>query len=112
MKMKLFPSIKIGLPVLLAAFTLNFAQAQGDQEAIQITRPVDTFGQKPIPVCLSGFTGEGAEVLKFDLTVQGFSFVTPDAAQYLISGSDAGDVTGNLTDKFAKRVLFSRSYNG
>ena len=112
MKMKLFPSIKIGLPVLLAAFTLNFAQAQGDQQAIVITRPVDTFGQKPIPISLSGFTGEGAEVLKFDLTVQGFSFVTPDAAQYLISGSDAGDVTGSLTDKFAKRVLFSRSYNG
>ena len=112
MKMKLFPSIKIGLPVFLAAFTLNFAQAQGDQQAIVITRPVDTFGQKPIPVSMSGFTGEGAEVLKFDLTVQGFSFVTPDAAQYLISGSDAGDVTGNLTDKFAKRVLFSRSYNG
>ncbi|HEX7571432.1 MAG TPA: LpqB family beta-propeller domain-containing protein [Verrucomicrobiae bacterium] len=66
----------------------------------------------PIPVALSGFTGEGAEVLKFDLTVQGFSFVTPDAAQYLISGNDAGSLTGTLTDKFAKRALLSRSYNG
>jgi TolB protein len=77
-----------------------------------IVRPVDTFGQKPIPVSLSGFTGEGAEVLKFDLTVQGFSFVTPDAAQYLINGSDAGSISGTLTDQFAKRVLLSRSYNG
>ena len=66
----------------------------------------------PIPVSMSGFTGEGAEVLKFDLTVQGFSFVTPDAAQYLINGSDAGGISGNLTDKFARRVLLSRSYNG
>jgi TolB protein len=93
----------------VAAVALNAARAQ-DQ-------PIDivggsTFGQKPIPVSLSGFTGEGAEVLKFDLTVQGFSFVTPDAAQYLINGSDAGGISGNLTDKFARRVLLSRSYNG
>jgi TolB protein len=50
--------------------------------------------------------------LKFDLYVQGFSFVAPDAAQYAISGSDAGGITGSLTDKFAKRSLLSRSYNG
>jgi TolB protein len=112
MKIKFLPSLKIGLPVFLAVFTLNFANAQSGQDEIKITRPVDTFGQKPIPIALSGFTGEGAEVLKFDLTVQGFSFVTPDAAQYLVSGSDAAGVTGSLTDKFAKRVLLSRSYNG
>jgi TolB protein len=112
MKMKFFPSIKIGLPLFLAVVTLNFAHSQSDQDVIKITRPVDTFGQKPIPVSLSGFTGEGAEVLKFDLTVQGFKFVTPDAAQYLISGSDAGSISGTLTDQFAKRVLLSRSYNG
>jgi TolB protein len=96
--------------IFFAALSSESALAQNDLGAI--TRPVDTFGEKPIPVALSGFTGEGAEVLKFDLTVQGFSFVTPDAAQYLISGSDAGAVTGSLTDKFAKRVLLSRSYNG
>ena len=112
MKMKFLPSLKIGLPVFLVALTVNFASGQSDQGEIKITRPVDTFGQKPIPVSLSGFTGEGAEILKFDLTVQGFSFVTPDAAQYLISGSDAGGITGTLTDKFAKRALLSRSYNG
>ena len=50
--------------------------------------------------------------MKFDLYVQGFSFVSPDAAQYVISGSDAGGISGILTDKFAKRTLFSRSYNG
>jgi TolB protein len=112
MKIQFLPSLKIGLPVFLAVFTINFANAQSGQDEIKITRPVDTFGQKPIPIALSGFTGEGAEVLKFDLTVQGFSFVAPDAAQYLVSGSDAGGITGSLTDKFAKRVLLSRSYNG
>ena len=45
---------------------------------------------KPIPVSLDGFSGEVADVLKFDLYVQGFSFVAPDAAQYQISGSSRG----------------------
>ena len=93
----------------LAAGALTGARAQ----EINIENEIKILGQtKPIPVALSGFTGEGAEVLKFDLFVQGFSFVTPDAAQYLITGSDAGSVTGSLTDKFAKRVVLSRSYNG
>ncbi len=96
------------LTIGLAAVALMGAQAQ----EINIEHTGNFFGQKPIPVSMSGFTGEGVEVLKFDLTVQGFSFVTPDAAQYLISGSDAGNLTGSLTDKFAKRVLLSRSYNG
>ena len=94
----------------LAAVALTGARAQ---EVINISNTIPVLGlTKPIPIALSGFTGEGAEVLKFDLTVQGFSFVTPDAAQYLISGNDAGSITGTLTDKFAKRALLSRSYNG
>jgi TolB protein len=93
----------------LAAVALSGARAQ----EINVQSEITVMGQtKPIPISLSGFTGEGAEVLKFDLTVQGFRFVAPDAAQYLVSGSDAGGITGSLTDKFAKRVLLSRSYNG
>jgi len=93
----------------LAAIALAGARAQ----EIKIENTINVLGQtKPVPIALSGFTGEGAEVLKFDLTVQGFSIVAPDAAQYLVSGSDAGGVAGNLTDKYAKRVLLSRSYNG
>ena len=101
--MKKILSLTIGL------LALNFSRAQ----EIRIENTINVLGQtKPIPVALSGFTGEGAEVLKFDLYVQGFSFVSPDAAQYLISGSDAGGISGSLTDKFAKRALFSRTYNG
>ncbi len=96
------------LIVTLATFCLSHAN---ETDLGDITKG-SPFAQKPVPVALSGFTGEGAEVLKFDLTVQGFSFVAPDQAQYLISGSDAGAVSGTLTDKFAKRQLLSRSYNG
>jgi len=95
------------LSISIALLALNFSRAQ----EIDIEKP-GMFAQKPIPVALSGFTGEGAEVLKFDLYVQGFSFVAPEQAQYLIAGSDAGNVTGSVTDKFAKRTLLSKVYNG
>jgi len=98
------------LTIGLAAVALTGARAQ---ETINISNTIPVLGQtKPVLVALDGFTGEAAEVLKFDLYVQGFSFVTPDAAQYLIHGSNAGDVAGTVTDKFAKKVVLSRSYNG
>jgi TolB protein len=97
------------LSLTIAVLALNFSHAQ----EINIQTEINVLGQtKPIPVCLSGFTGEAAEVLKFDLYVQGFSFVSPDAAQYVISGNDAGNVSGSVTDKFAKRSILSRTYNG
>jgi TolB protein len=104
--------LKNYLPVLFAVFAINFAGAQSDQDVIKIVRPVDTFGQKPIPVSLDGFSGEIESVLKFDLYVQGFSFVSPDAAQYQISGSNSGNVIGRVSDKFAKKEILSRSYTG
>jgi TolB protein len=104
--------LKIHLPVLLAMFAANFVFGQSEQTPIQIVRPADSFGQKPIPVSLDGFSGEVADVLKFDLYVQGFAFVAPDAAQYQISGSASGNVTGSVTDKLAKKVILSNSYTG
>ena len=50
--------------------------------------------------------------MKFDLYVQGFTFVAPDAAQYQISGSSAGNVQGRVVDRFAKSTMLSRSYTG
>jgi len=104
--------LKIHLPILIAMFAASFVFGQSEQTPIQIVRPADSFGQKPIPVSLDGFSGEVADVLKFDLYVQGFSFVTPDAAQYQIRGSAGGSVTGSVTDKLAKKVLLSNSYTG
>ncbi len=104
--------LKIHLPFLLAMFMANFAFGQGEQAPIQIIHSADSFGQKPIPVSLDGFSGEVADVLKFDLYVQGFSFVASDAAQYQISGSAGASVTGSVTDKLARKVLLSNSYTG
>ena len=104
--------LKINLPILLAMCAANFVFGQGEQTPIQIVRPAVSFGQKPIPVSLDGFSGEVESVLKFDLYVQGFSFVSPDAAQYQISGGNSGNVTGNVTDKFAKKAILSKGYTG
>ncbi|HTA95056.1 MAG TPA: hypothetical protein VK769_02930 [Verrucomicrobiae bacterium] len=102
--------LKIGLSIFLVVFALNFSSAQNE---ITITHDVNVVGNtKPIPVSLDGFSGEVASVLKFDLYVQGFSFVSPDAAQYQISGSNSGNVIGRVSDKFAKKEILSRSYTG
>ena len=50
--------------------------------------------------------------MKFDLYVQGFSFVAPEAAQYQISGTGAGSVQGRVVDRVAKSTILSRSYTG
>src|ERR1700722_16703178 len=101
--------LKICLPIFLVAFALNFSSAQNE---ITISHDINVIGQKPIPVSLDGFSGEVENILKFDLYVQGFSFVSPDAAQYQISGSNSGNVIGRVSDKFARKEILSRSYTG
>jgi len=108
MKTNFLHSIKICAAIFLAAIALNFSRAQNEITIVQN----GIFAQKPIPVSLDGFSGEVEGVLKFDLYVQGFSFVSPDAAQYQISGSDSGNVQGRVTDKFARHEILSRSYTG
>ena len=110
MKNNYLPLIKPCLPILLAVLTVNFARGQNE---INIQQEINVLGQsKPIPVSLDGFSGEVADVLKFDLYVQGFTFVSPDAAQYQISGSSGGNIQGRVVDRFSKNALLSRSYNG
>jgi TolB protein len=105
--------IKFCLPVLLAFLAITWCRGQNGQGEINITPTITVLGNtKPIPVSIEGFGGEVTAILKFDLYVQGFSFVSPDAAQYQISGSSSGDVVGSVVDRFAKKTILSRSYNG
>ncbi|MEO7297912.1 MAG: hypothetical protein ABI042_04970 [Verrucomicrobiota bacterium] len=64
-----------------------------------------------IPISMSGFSGTAQEVLRFDLEVHGFAFVGNDAAKFLLTGSNNGQVEGRLTDK-NKTSLLARAYNG
>jgi TolB protein len=98
------------LPILF--FAVAPVRGQNESAPIEIN-PTITIGlTPPIPVSLTGFSGEVLSVLKFDLYVQGFSFVSPDAAQYQISGSNSGNIIGHVTDKVARKEILSRSYAG
>jgi TolB protein len=100
---------KIILTITIVVAALNLLRSQ----EIDIGKEINIMGQtKPIPISIEGFTGEALDVLKFDLYVQGFSFVAPNAAQYRISGSGAGNVQGRVTDAVSKQTKFSRIYNG
>jgi TolB protein len=105
--------IKICLSVLFAVLAVTLSQGQNDQNVITINPTISPIGTtKPIPVSIEGFGSDVTAILKFDLYVQGFTFVSPDAAQYQISGSSSGDVVGRVVDRFAKTSILSRSYNG
>jgi TolB protein len=98
---------------LLCCFTIAVFQLGYGQEEIPVQKQISTLGNtKPVPVSIEGFGSDVTAILKFDLYVQGFSFVGPDAAQYQISGSSSGDVVGRVADRFAKTTILSRSYNG
>ncbi len=97
--------------VIISCAVLALAQARA-QEAIDVNTVITAFGKKPVPIAISGFSGEVLEVLKFDLYVQGFTFVGPEASTYQILGSNAGQVVGTFTDKSEPSKNFSRSYSG
>ena len=105
---------KLTLTILFAAL-ISTALPLGvtAQEEIQIQRDIDVVGfTKPIPILVSGFSGEAAQVLNFDLTVQGFKIVSDGSAQFDVTGSDAGSVRGRLSDRISKATLFAKAYTG
>ena len=97
------------LPLLASVV---FTAAAADLYEIGISNVIEIGNVKPIPVSLSGFTGEAADVIQFDLYVQGFTFTTPEVAQFLISGSNSGDLVGRASDRLNKSVLVNKSYTG
>jgi TolB protein len=67
-------------------------------------------GTRLIPINLNGFSGEAGQTLRFDLEVAGCKFVGTEDAQFLVSGSNNGNLTGQLTDRVSKAVLLSKNY--
>jgi TolB protein len=101
--MKKLLIISIGL---LTCFLVHAAE-------IIVEHKHDSLGfEKPIPVSISGFTGEVDSVLKQDLLFMGFEAVAPDQAQLLITGNNNSRVEGRLIEKFNKHEIFGRAYTG
>ncbi len=109
-------SLKLLLPIpktarllVLAGF---LALAGSAFSQIDITKQTTPGNTPPIWVSMTGFTGEAAQVLQFDLYVQGFNFTNADNAQYLISGSNSGNLQGRVSDRYNKTALLSKAYTG
>ncbi|MFM2294717.1 MAG: hypothetical protein RLZZ350_1130 [Verrucomicrobiota bacterium] len=101
--------IKFTLTLLIACLG-NFVFAQNE---ITITQEANAPGAtKPILISVTGLTGEAAEVLQFDLTVQGFKLVPADAAEHEVTGANVGNVQGKLANRVTKTVSFAKSYTG
>src|SRR3974390_2636931 len=94
---------------LLSSLFLVVAVAQ---EEIPLPKNVTPGNEKPIWVNLSGFSGEAVQVLQFDLYVQGFNFTNSEAAQYLLSGSNNGNLAARAVDRYNKNSLVSKAYTG
>lgn len=94
---------------LAAALSLNPAQAQ----EIKVEKDAWIPGlTKPVPITISGFSGEVDAVLRFDLEVAGFKFTRPEEAQFEVAGSNSGSVQGALVDRITKSPVFSKAYSG
>ncbi len=109
---------KLSTLTSFAVLALYFAAATSPLQAatdekLVIIRSKDTLGfLKPVPVNVSGFTGEADATLKADLLFMGVQHVSLDEAQYLVTGSVAGRVEGRLTDKPTKAIKLNKAYNG
>ena len=84
--------------------------------AAEVLPPVTGFASMgntpPIWVSISGLTGDAFTTLHFDLYVQGFAFTNAEAAQYVITGSNNGNLQARAADPHNKSTLVSKVYSG
>jgi TolB protein len=67
---------------------------------------------KPFPIALSGFTGEAAGALRFDLEAAGFALVSPENADWLLTGGVNGQVEGHLSNALTRKNHLDKAYTG
>ncbi|MGA2867251.1 MAG: LpqB family beta-propeller domain-containing protein [Verrucomicrobiota bacterium] len=96
---------------MLALNLLGIWSSAGS-EVIEVTQFVGPGKERPVLVSLRGLSGEAAQVLQFDLYVQGFAFTNAEAAQYEISGSNNGNLEARAMQRVNNSVLLSKAYWG
>ena len=104
MKLKSILSVALGLAALTVTIKTNAAQ------------PFDIYnpgGVRIVPIALSGYTGEVAAVVKFDLEVAGFEVTTPEKADFTLTGrNEASRIEGRLQRASTKETLLAKAYTG
>ncbi len=96
----------MALLACLVASPVAMAQAEYD---------IDVFARglaKPIPIAVEGYSGEVSQVLKFDLEISGFKFVSETDSQFVLKGTNNGQVEGRLFDSVSKSVKFAKAFSG
>jgi len=79
--------------VLLSTVFSLLRAAPAAEDLGSIFRETDGLGfTKPIPISVSGFSGEVDSVLRFDLSFMGFEIVSPDKALFKIQKNNAAGV--------------------
>jgi TolB protein len=105
--------IKVLRTTPICAAIALLAHTASAQQEIDINQEIIVDGwPRPVPVHISGFTGETDKVLKQDLLFMGIAAVSPDQARYLISGSNEGRIEGRVVEKVTKASLISKAYTG
>ncbi|MFO1476367.1 MAG: hypothetical protein U1F98_06920 [Verrucomicrobiota bacterium] len=102
----------VSLAFSLVVLALSAGAARAEDEAIRITRDTVPGITPPVWVSLSGFSGEAAQAIQFDLYVQGFGFTNAQNAQYVITGGNTGNLQALALDAVTKHTLLSKSYSG
>jgi TolB protein len=98
------------LPAFTAGLALLAAFHPVAQEELDVTKFAG--GVQRVPIALSGFSGQVAAVLSFDLEVAGFAIVSEEQAEYVLKGSHNGQVEGHLTHTLDKKNLVDKVFTG
>jgi TolB protein len=96
----------------LSILLITCGITQAAEGPIEIIRSGGPGHERPILVTLSGFTGEADQVLRFDLYVQGFAVTSEQEAQYIINGSNNGNLQGRVMDRLNKSTVVAKAYSG
>ena len=92
------------------AASLALAAAAPAARAQEVKFNVNQYrdGSQAIPVSLSGFTGEVASTLRFDLEAAGCVVVGPESAAVLVHGTNGARLEGFVSDR-QKNYLLSKA---
>ena len=109
--MKLINSLTslLGGIFLLGAVPCGFA---AEAPIIIIGERDDLGFFKPIPITISGFSGEALSVLRNDLTFMGFKVAATEEARYLVSGNAGARVEGRVVERITSQQRIGKAYTG
>jgi len=102
------------MPVFFAGlFLLAVCDWACPAAVIEVPKTVGPGEERPILVSISGLSAEAAQILRFDLYVQGFAFTNPEAAQYQLIGSNSGNLEARVVQRVNQSELLGRTvYSG